>query len=219
MTAPTTYTVIDTETSHYHNPFVLQMGFCQVRDREVVETSSFNIVPPPDVDIKPGAIKIHGLSREVLEKIGMPHMDVLPMIRETIEFFGDNWMMGQNFKFDTKALNYTLKYAGLEELDFDKMKFIDVGVTFKAFRLMNEWNWGDRAKRPFGKSLNDYFKYISAQRTQGLKWNIDFCMEWFEIDASKRADHNAGEDCRLTHLIYDAMFQKGIIQEMLFSAQ
>lgn len=219
MTAPTTYTVIDTETSHFANSFVLQMGFCQVQDSKVTNMGSFNIIPPEDVVIRPGAIKVHGLTREVLVKTGVAASEILPTIRETIEFFGENWLMGQNFRFDTTALNSTFAKMGMPALDFEQMKFIDVGVTFKAFRLMTEWDWGDRAKRPFGKSLGDYFKYINAQRITGLKWNIDFCLEWFELGEAKRDAHDAGEDCRLTHLIYDAMLKKGIIQEMLFSAQ
>lgn len=219
--APHTYTVIDTETHHFKNAFVLQFGVCQVVDDEIVGTHSLNVIPPPHIEISESAVEVHGLTREKLEKTGSAHEDILPEIRETVIQLGQQGpMMGQNFTFDTRALNSTMKHAGLKPIDFDVMEFIDVGVTFKAHRLQKEWNWGDKARRLADggtMGLHQFFRYIADQRIRGLKWNIDFCMEWFKVEADARGDHDAGEDCRLTHLIYQKMLEQGIIEEVLFA--
>ena len=218
MKAPTSYVVIDTETNDFSNAFVLQMGFCVVEDGKIIEQMSMNIVPPPGLHITPGAAKVHGLTYEILEKTGSAHEEILPDIREAIIEYGTGWMMGQNFTFDTQSLNSTFKHAGMEPIDFSEMQFIDVGVTFKAHRLRHEWDWGAKAQRG-NRDLNAFYSHIKAQRTTGLKWNIDYCMNHFEVEAKKRGDHDAGEDCKLTHLIYEKMREQGIIEEILFNAE
>lgn len=213
---PNTYVVIDTETNHYDNPFVLQMGFCQVENGEVKCKESFNVIPPCDVFITPEAQAVHGLSRQMLEKTGSVATDIIPVIHETLVHFSQGWMMGQNFTFDTKALNLTFQRVGLEPIDFTKIQFIDVGVIFKAYRMIHEWHRSDMY-RSKDVSLHAFFDRVRGQRVKGLKWNIDFCMEWFSVDAPKRGDHDAAEDCWLTHLIYQKMVEQGIVKEVLFA--
>ena len=217
--APRSYVVIDTETNHYDKPFVLQMGFCQVEDGEIVTTESFDIMPPDDVFITDGAAKVHGLTKESLAKTGSAPEDIFPIIHETLNHFASGCMMGQNFVFDTGALNNTFRRLGLEEIDFEAIPFIDVGVTFKAWRMMNEPEFGYNADaaRTEGMTLHEYFKWVRARRIRGLKWNIDYCMKAFGVDAPARGAHDAGEDCRLTHLIYQKMCERGIVEEVLFA--
>jgi DNA polymerase III epsilon subunit-like protein len=215
MRAPDTYTVVDTETAGFKRPYVLQVGFCEVSDGLVDEVYSLNITPPEDVSIDKGALEVHGLSREHLVKTGAAADEFLPDLREAMLTFKDRWMMGQNFTFDTKALNYTFETAGLEPIDFDEYKFIDVGVVFKAHKLAYDYGWGNRARRG-RETLNRFFRTIKNARIKGLKWNIDHCMKQLEVDAPERGNHDAGEDCRLTHLIYKAMLDKGIVEDILF---
>lgn len=220
MEIPDSYVVMDTETHHYDDPFVLQAGFCLVENGEVSAVENINIIPPDDVVITEKATSIHGLTKESLEKDGSDRMEILPEIRAMLEGFGESWLMGQNFTFDTDAFNCTFKKVGLEPIDFSAFHVIDVGVTYKAYRLMTEWGWGDRARfrGSNGSDMHKFFRFIRSQRIRGLRWSIDYCMEHFEVDAPKRGDHNAGEDCRLTHLIYQKMLDKGIVQEVLFHA-
>lgn len=216
MKAPDTYLVLDTETQHFNNPYALQIGFCQVDKGKVVGREAFNIKPPRSLEISQSAIEVHGLTREHLEKTGSDPKAVLPIVRELILDYKDGWLMGQNLGFDVKAINNTLKAEGLKPIDFNQINIMDVGVVFKAHRLKYEWNWGARAVRN-GISIADYFRYIQDQRIRGLKWNLDYCMKRFKIDAPARGAHDAGEDCHLTHLVYAKMLEMGIVEEMLYA--
>lgn len=218
---PSTYVVIDTETNDFNNPFVLQLGYCRVENSEVIATESINIRPPAGVVISDGAANIHGLTLEVLEKSGSDPVESMTMLREHLVELNDKgtWFIGQNYTFDTAAINSTLRTLNLEPIKFDSFNIIDVGVVFKAHRLMKEWRWGARAQRRKDVPLMDFFDYIRAQRIRGLKWGIDFCMEFFAIKAPARGAHDAGEDCWLTHMIFQEMVKRGIVAEVLYANQ
>ena len=219
MLAPKSYVVIDTETNHFKDPFVLQMGFCQVEEGKVVTTESFDVTPPSNIHITDSAAEVHGLTKESLAKSGSRPEDIFPTIHSTLKHFADGWLMGQNFVFDTGALNHTFQLYGLDEIDFESIRFLDVGVIFKAWRMMTEPGFGysRSAARSPDQPLHDYFKWVRARRIRGLKWNIDFCMKHFEVEAEARGNHDAGEDCLLTHLIYQKMVERGIVEEVLFA--
>lgn len=218
MNVPNTYLVFDTETQHFENAYTLQIGFCQVEDGQVKACDSLNVIPPKDLEISQSAIDVHGLTREHLEKTGADPKAILPYVRDLIMSYETGWLMGQNLGFDQRAINNTLIAEGYDPIDFTPFNIMDVGGVFKAYRLKTEWGWGARAVRK-DISIADYFKFIMSQRIRGLKWNLDLCMEVFEVEADKRGDHDAGEDCRLTHLVYQKMVERGIVKEMLYADQ
>lgn len=208
------YMVIDTETTGLHSPFVLQMGFCDVKNWDIQDNYSIDIMLPEHLEITPIAFKTHGLTRESLRKTGIPREIAIPEIHETLRGLSNTILLGQSVMFDMNALNWTFRLGGLIPLDFESYRYLDSGIIFKAYRMMKEFGYGNKAKRN-GRPIRQYLKTIRSTPVKDLKWNIDFCLEYLNVPVPPREAHNAGEDCCLTHLIFKAMWDKGIVEEMV----
>lgn len=90
----------------------------------------FNFYCDTQQTIDPGALKVHGISKEILKKLsdGKTFEDNFFEMLKILEQYPDLCWVSYNIEFDKRLVNQTLVNNGLESFDFGKdlPKFIKV---------------------------------------------------------------------------------------------
>jgi DNA polymerase III epsilon subunit-like protein len=117
------YAVIDTETSGLFDfskpadaegqPRLANLAVLTLNETLEVETTVNVFVKPDGWSMTPDAIKIHGLTDDILNTKGIPIKDVLALYLALIE---DGFVIvGFNAQYDTKVMRGELRRAGLPD--------------------------------------------------------------------------------------------------------
>lgn len=205
MEIPRTYTVVDTETTGLTDPFVVQFGSCVVRDNEVVIAGAINIRRPADIVMTSGAFNIHKLTDEHLNQTGLLVQEAMHTVRDMLS--QSTVLMGHNVLFDLGAINGTMRYAGVELIDFRKHVIIDTGILVKAHRM--------GIARKESESTFEFLNRVRNIPAKGMKWNLNLALEMFKVANDRTDRHNAGDDCKMTHLLFQALIRELIVEGVL----
>jgi exonuclease I len=206
---PSTYMVWDTETggTNVADDMIVQFGFCCVADNEVKDKISYYVKCPPGYQMSPGAVAIHGITPEKLEKEGVSHAEGYEIAHQLFE----NWrraghmFMGHNcLAFDTPIFELGARRLGME-WKFRENEQLDTGMLVKASRLPHDIKDDE--------SLRSFYVKVSEVKRRGLYWSLDrFCIENYKLHqhgVTATGAHDAGNDCFATHCLYKE-FNSGI---------
>ena len=116
----------------------------------------------------------------------------------------DEYVVGHGIcKFDRNMIDgHTHRYMQGYMLPWKDTTLLDTGMIVKASQLN---------RPPYaGESLAAWFRRIAANRTAGVKWNLDtFCFEKFHLaeryGLSQSASHGAGPDCCTTYCLFETI--------------
>jgi DNA polymerase III epsilon subunit-like protein len=204
---PDNYVVLDTETTGFDmiNGRVLQIGMCEVKDREETNRSSVLLKIPEHVEINPKAESVHGITRERLEKDGVNPRVYYPELKAVLESYEKAGfpIVGHNFaRFDGPFLEAEFIRNG-SPYKFGYNNVIDTGMLVKAARLK---------KLPTKEAtLRGLWTEIADLRVFGLYYALDrYCFDAFGLEkhgADKGAAHDAAYDCWMTHLVLEELRQ------------
>jgi len=207
VSLPEDYLVLDLETNCPipARAYILQLGLLVVRDGAVAEELSFLFALPDDVPLDPGAVNVHGITREMSKESGGCFDAVIPSLASSISRFGLP-VIGHNvLGFDLPTLNARLTERGLSGLPTDNV--YDTGAIAKASLLMQH--------RLPGQSIEQFQRRVLARRVKGLKWNLDRCLGDAQLTKEARGNHDALEDCKLTSLLFEYQKRRGIADRVL----
>lgn len=174
-------------------------------------------VDEPSFEIGAGAERVHGLSRDLVERDGVHPQEALRLFNEVVEDSLPVWAHnGCGFDFlihEAESSRY-----GLSSMSRDRWR--DSAALYKGWKL-------DRLPKA-DESLPRYFQEVLDTRRKGLPFNLGFLTE--ELDLGIRASgdeawdfsnlgltteseasiaelgaHRAGFDCVLTHALIQWM--------------
>jgi len=200
---PDKYVVVDTETSGPSN-YVVQMGWCIVEQRKLIDTAAVNIVMPDDAEMSPRAYEVHGLSKQLLAETGVDPKIFMPGFRDFIldAVSSGYGILGTCFvTFDSNVINAEMRRHS-SVIPFNEMPVTDIGLMYKAWKL---------SELPFaGESEWDFYHRVSNVRRAGVKYSLSTMCSELGIDPSGYGkQHDAGVDCTLTHLVTEKFREKG----------
>ncbi len=198
----TDYMVMDLETSGFStDSCIVQVGWCSVRGGE--KNSGQLCLKMPDwAQMSAEAEKVHGLSRDYLERHGRDPAEVLPVFREML--VNSNKLVGHNIiNFDLPRLNEAFKRYDIPAYE-DYEKVCDTGMVYKAYRL--------KRKRRHNQTHYAFYRSIGSVRAR-IKWNLDACCAEFGVELT-RDQHDAGEDCLMTAMLYEKLLATNILEEV-----
>lgn len=199
---PDTYLVFDTETNgtDVYTCKILQLGFCVVREGEVVDSMAFLVKRDPSLPIPEAAARVHGITHEILQAEGIEPEEIMPFVRETLEKWREEGKMivGHNImSFDARLLELELKLMGIPWM-FGENELIDTGMLVKASRLGMFF-------RDETESLRDFYRRAAEIRARGVYWSLDrYCLKAYGLEKygiEKDKLHDAGADCSATHFL------------------
>lgn len=205
---PDSYLVLDIETTGFSwksGDVVVQLGYAAVRDRQVVDSGGFYL-DPGEREMSAGAAEVTGLETDFLRSVGLKREAAYQQLLPLLQLYrsGRCMFVGHNFqKFDGPFLDHEFSEAGID-FQFVPGEVIDTGMFFKAASL--------NTLPAVDETLSDFFYRIAETRSR-VKWNLAYAIQHFEVD--KRADidlskaHDAGVDCRLTHLLLEELRKLG----------
>jgi DNA polymerase III epsilon subunit-like protein len=203
---PESYLVFDTETSGVdpYNDCVLQFGFCIAHQRRVADRFGYIVKRPPNLVIAPEAVRVHGIDHARMDKEGLPPVELLNLILDTLEAFRSNGLMyvGHNMiNFDAPFLERESAAIG-RPFKFGPNEILDTGMLVKAARMGMYFNRDD--------TLRSFSKRVSEVRAKGIYWSLDrYCFDTYGLGAAsgiKKEDaHDASVDCLLTHHLLERL--------------
>lgn len=203
---PDTYLVIDTETSGL-NPVehrIVQMGFCYVRGREIVDKLSFIVKRPPDFKQEPKAVATHKIDRARMDAEGLPVEEFVALTVGALQQWRDSggMFMGHNvYNFDVPFIEHEARLLG-HPFKFGDNEVLDTGMLVKAGRL------GVPELRN-GEPLRSFYVRMSEVRATGVKWSLaGYCYDAFNLgrfNVGREDAHDAGVDCLLTHHLFQEL--------------
>lgn len=206
---PDSYLVLDVETTGFNwhrGDVVVQLGFAAVRDRELVDSGGFYL-DPGKREMSAGAAEVTGLETDFLRAVGMQREEAYRYLLPMLQLYRDGNCMfvGHNFqKFDGPFLNYEFEKAGIE-FQFDPREVVDTGMFFKATQLSTV--------PARDETLSAFFTRVADTRSR-VKWNLAHAIKHFKVDKIHDINlddaHDAGVDCRLTHLLLEELRKLGV---------
>lgn len=101
--------IFDTETSGFSESRLLQLGVLLVDERYEVQMQASLLVRPDGWRVEEGAEKVHGISQEKAEKLGLPVDVVLGVLCALVG--KADVVVGHNLDFDMKIVGGELKRA------------------------------------------------------------------------------------------------------------
>lgn len=217
---PVDYLVFDLETTglkrDWHLP--VDIGHTIVRNKKVVHQGNFllNWTGYPGVDREQLAAdlnkvaaamqaqgKLHHYPIERLEAEGHDPFKVLTFY---YQLFTKNRRAGAKFVghnawfFDAVMFSHVLEEATDLVWEFKPDEIFDTGAMFKAVR-------GNLAPYPDEKTLQEYFLRVKNSYMKGVKWNIEACIEHFDLANKYGLDtselHGAKSDSYVAHLLFE----------------
>lgn len=206
---PNSYLVVDLETSGFnYNPKngstpsrIVQIGYAAVRDREIVANDAFLLKRPPGTMFGE-ALEVTGITDEMLATAGREPTDVIPLVIGLFDLYRESkcMFMGHNFvSFDSHFIYHDFRRDGYE-YDFDPNAILDTGVIFKAAQL---------GLRPSPLETLQKFQHRIRYDRSRVKWRIPVAVEMLGIaekhDINLEDAHDAGFDCKVTHLIFEEL--------------
>lgn len=223
MTDLQNYLVLDTETNDFTNNGgqAIQIGWCVVQGRKVVDSGHVNMRPPPGLVMSESAQKTHGLSLDYLHQHGEDGAETLrDVVDERLLWFVRELgyaVLGHNLQFDIEAISNACAAHGVSAPGWAGFELIDTSMLVKADRLRSDW--AHVANQPIYRvhpeTTVEFFKRIRGMWVKGLKYNLDLSLERYGIDLARQA-HNAEEDCIATHLVFEALRDRNALQELLW---
>lgn len=114
--------IFDTETTGF-DPFtgdrLIEIGCIEMIDKVVVRENTFHEYCHPERDIPESAMKIHGISLEMLADKPKFHQ----IAQSFLDYVGDDsTLIAHNADFDIKFVNWELENAGFKPLPRDRFK-------------------------------------------------------------------------------------------------
>jgi DNA polymerase III epsilon subunit-like protein len=206
---PDTYLVIDLETTGLpdrsgREEYVTQFGYAVVQDRKITDNYATLLKTPPGW-INPEAASVTGITDEMIQKDGREPAEFYHQLISIFELFrnSDALFVGHNVaKFDGPFLEADFAHHGLG-FRFKQDEFIDTGMMFKASQLF--------ASPADAESLGAFFHRVSKIRSRA-KWKLTYAMTQLGLDMKYGIDlsaaHDAGFDCKMTHLLLEDLRQR-----------
>ena len=210
---PCDYMVFDLETLGFEpsNDMIVQIGFCVVRDCQVVhdlwpeDYKSVILKWPKECFVgKEGAINVHHIDYERSQKDGIDPREAFELMTDIVKFGNEEGMMfsGHNlFAFDFGFMKTAM--ANLQfDLHINRSQLIDTAMIVKGMRL-------GMIPGP-DENIYDYYSRVKRFRAKGVFYNLDrYCVERFELRQRYGVEpenaHDAGYDCYLTHLVVECL--------------
>lgn len=216
------YLVLDTETNDFANAGgqAIQIGWCLVEDTKVIDSGHVNLRPAQGLRMSDSAQKIHGLSLEYLTQHGHDGTDALrAIVDERLLWFARERgyaVLGHNLPFDMQALDNACDAHNAPRIHWDRVEQVDTSMLVKAERLCSDWAHAatQQATRHPDEPIAAYLQRIRGMWITGLKFNLDLSLERYGINLVRQA-HNAEEDCIATHLVFEALRQRGVLRTLL----
>lgn len=195
MIYPRTYAIYDTETT----------GLDTMRDcpTEIAVKLVIDGVaqPPvswlvqPGVPINPEAMKITGITEELVAAEGMPLKDATEKLAKMVEGFplvGHNIHRYDNVIFNRLLMKYNLTIpVGLYE-------YVDTAALYKSIKL------GPSAMQRWCESHLDFCKSIMETRSF-QKFNLKYACEDIGVDLSDVVAHRASGDVEATYRLFNKL--------------
>jgi DNA polymerase III epsilon subunit-like protein len=206
---PDSYLVFDLETSGFnHTPrrgqkpdVIVQLGVAVVQDREMTENMAVYIKRPPGT-MSDGAREVTGITDELLAEKGVEPEEIYPKLITLFQLYRDSkcMYMGHNMVgFDAPFLAADFERHG-HAFKIAPNEYMDTGMLFKAAQLRQ--SPGQR------EDLHRFFCRIKDTRSRA-KWNLTLATQMLGVDKKHGLDmgaaHDAGFDCRATHLLFEEM--------------
>ena len=209
---PDTYLVVDVETTGLpersgRHEYVTQLGYAVVENRAITDNHATLLKTPPGW-IDPEAARVTRITDEMIQRDGVDPKVFFERLIGLLTLFRDSSSMfvGHNIaKFDAPFLETNFKHFGFD-FSFKRNELIDTGMMFKASQIF--------AAPADGEDLTSFFGRVGDIRSR-MKWNLAFAMERlgldmkFDIDLS--AAHDAGFDCKMTHLLLEDLRQRAAL--------
>jgi DNA polymerase III epsilon subunit-like protein len=210
---PCDYLVFDLETLGFDpaRDMIVQLGFCLVRDCEVVhdlwDTDSSAMIlkwPAECFEGRDGAINVHGITPEKSAAEGVDPDEVFGIVEDVVAYANKEGMQfcGHNlFAFDHGFLKRAMSDRG-KKMDISQDSLIDTAMIVKAMQLGMKPDVDERAY--------SYYARVKQFRARGVYYNLDrHCVKRFGLDAKHGVDpdaaHDAGYDCWMTHLVVEEL--------------
>ena len=221
---PDTYVVVDLETNGLSpdSCLIVQLAYCKVENREIVIEKSeiLDWTREPGIDQAAFSSGLVSTAKAVFDRDGT----VYPFTRdriaregvEPIQSLRDYYVLlagcklngmplvGHNcVSFDRKFLEKAFtRFLGLPYMLSGNDMF-DTGLLEKASQLDSF----DARPRP-GETSMQWAGRIAAIRAPGVRWSLGgHCLAKYGFDVShgisKDNLHDAGQDCRATHLLFE----------------
>ena len=217
---PDDYLAFDCETQGLKRDWALpvDIGHCVVRGRESRNQGNFvvNWYGYPGVDDEwftytlektYKAMREQGKEYRYTPEFVRKHgKDPTKVLKFYYDLFKLNRHQGAKFVghnawfFDSELLQNVLDEAAGLIWQFDENELYDTGAMEKAFR-------GELEPFPDEHTLKQYFLRVHHAFKPGVKWNIEICMERYDIlqrfELDWRKIHGAGEDAYVSHLLFE----------------
>jgi hypothetical protein len=220
---PDDYFTFDLETSGFHQTrdVILEWGHCLVRDRKVVDRSSFlvnwydhPVVPPNYITSQleriAQAMRVNNrswrITPELLKTQGIPPHKFIPWLFEyltTVKNEGYLFVSHNGVNFDSKRVQSHFEQDLGKQFDFGEDQVFDTGAIEKASQMLDVEK---SLPRP-GETLRAYFSRIAYCKAPGVFWNIEDCVKKYQLVDKYKLDpsrlHSAGEDAFALHCLME----------------
>lgn len=131
------FIVADTETTGFAKwDQIIDLAAVAVEDYQIVNTFQRYIIPT--CKLKPDSIKVHGLTKDFLEKSGMPARQVFQEFRDFIKDSGP--FVGHNIAFDKRMIESHSRKVKVPidvEIGFDTHKITEKLLHLPDYKLAN----------------------------------------------------------------------------------
>jgi len=210
---PDSYLVVDVETSGFnHTPgpgqeqhVISQIGCAIVQERQMVENMALFIKRPAGT-MKGEAARITGITDEILAAQGVDPNEAYPKFLALFRLFREKgcMFMGHNMvSFDAPFIHADFMQQGYS-FRFEQGEYIDTGMIFKAAQIRT-------VPSPL-EDLHKFFIRIKDTRSR-VHWNLTEATQMLNIDKKHGLDmtaaHDAGFDCKVTHLLFEELRRLG----------
>ena len=177
---------MDTETTGFKNPKIVQMAWLISDEKGIVHKTKDYLVKV-NCEIPVDATKVHGITKEMTDKNGVP---VEKVLNEFIKDSKDCILVCHNLGFDVnRVVNLELKR--LNWLDLEEKSLPEI----KICTMLN---------------TTDYFKIPAAGGRRGYKWPKLEEAYQLSFDEELENAHNAMIDVLATYRVFFHLKAKGV---------
>jgi len=131
------FIVIDTETTGFASwDQVIDLAAVKVVDYEIVDRFQCFIIPT--CKLKPDSIKVHGLTKEFLDKNGIPSTQAYSKFKSFIENGGP--FVGHNISFDKRMIESNSRKSRVPidiDIAFDTQRITEKLIHLPDYKLSN----------------------------------------------------------------------------------
>ena len=203
---PNDYLVLDLETSGFKRKsdtpdVIVQVGYAVVCHREITHNTAHYLRRPMGT-MYGEAMRVNGITDEMLQKLGEPPVETYQRLLPLLKLYHESKAMfiGHNLlSFDIPFLSFEFKKYNVD-FTFSPDEVIDTGCIIKAMKM-------DLLPGP-SEGLGKFLRRIRNARNSH-KWSLTHAVDIFELERLYGLDmtraHDAGFDCRLTHLVLESL--------------